>query len=80
MTYLVCGSHEDIVGDFAEGKAQVNNIVLGAAALGEVTDVDDAPRTRLPRHKLQVGGRRTDFRDSLILRYGFWKISLGLEL
>lgn len=55
MWYLVCGAHEDVVGDFAEGQAKVNNIVLGAAALREVTDVDDAPGTRLPRHKLRAG-------------------------
>lgn len=33
VSYLVCGAHEDVVGDFAEGQAQVNDIVLGAAAL-----------------------------------------------
>lgn len=53
VSYLVCGAHEDVVGDFAEGQAQVNDIVLGAAALQEVTDVDDAPRSRLSWHKLK---------------------------
>lgn len=54
------GAHEDVVGDFAEGQAEVNNIVLGAAALREVTDVDDAPGTQLPRHKLQAGEERME--------------------
>lgn len=58
MRYLVCGAHEDVVGDLAEGQTQVDHIVLGAAALREVTDVHDAPGTRLPRYKLQAGERR----------------------
>lgn len=41
MLYLVGRAHEDVVGDFPEGQSQVDDIILCAAALGEVADVDD---------------------------------------
>ena len=40
--YLVSGAHEDVVGDFAKRQSQVDDIILGAAALGKVADVDDS--------------------------------------
>lgn len=65
-SYLVCGTHEDVVGDFAEGQAQINDIVLGAAALGEVTDMDHTPRSRFPLHKLERRKKQTKVKLSLI--------------
>lgn len=41
VLYLVGRAHEDVVGDFPEGQSQVDDIILCAAALGEVADVDD---------------------------------------
>lgn len=45
------GAHEDVVGDFAKGQAQVDDIILCAAAIREVADVDDSPRGGLPGWK-----------------------------
>ncbi|TNN62143.1 hypothetical protein EYF80_027633 [Liparis tanakae] len=36
-------AHEKVVGDFAKGQSQVDDIIFCAAALGEVADVDDSP-------------------------------------
>jgi len=36
-------AHEKVVGDFAKGQSQVDDIILCAVALGEVADVDDSP-------------------------------------
>lgn len=56
----MCWAHEDVVGHFAEGKSQVDNVVLRAAALREVTDVHDASGTRFTLKKL-----RKDTRDEI---------------
>lgn len=37
------GAHEDVVGDFAKGYSQVDDIILSAAAFREVADVNDPP-------------------------------------
>ena len=44
-------THEDVIGDFAEGQSQVDDIVFGAAAFWEVADVDDTPRDGFPGWK-----------------------------
>ena len=35
-------AHENVVGDFAKGQSQVDDIVLCAAAFREVADVNDS--------------------------------------
>lgn len=51
--YLISGFHEDIVGDLPKRKAQVNDIVLCAASLGEVADVNNSTQCRFPLGKLE---------------------------
>lgn len=40
--YLMGRAHEDVVGDFAKGYSQINDIILCAAAFREVADVNDS--------------------------------------
>lgn len=40
LWYLVRGAHQNVVGDLAKGQSQVDDIILGAAAFGEVADVN----------------------------------------
>lgn len=47
-------AHEDVVGHFAEGKSQVDDVILRAAALREVTDVHNASGTRFTLKKLRT--------------------------
>lgn len=48
-------AHEDVVGDFAEGQPQVDDIILRAAAFREVADVNDSARRGLSgRERLQT--------------------------
>lgn len=50
--YLMRRAHEDVVGHFSEGYTQVDDVILSAAALRQVTDVDDTTRTRFTLKKL----------------------------
>lgn len=43
----MCGSHQNVVGDFAEGQAQVDDIILCTASLRKIADVNDAARRGL---------------------------------
>lgn len=56
--YLISRFHEDIVGDLPKREAQVNDIILCAASLREVTDVNNATQCRFPLGKL-VGGEKS---------------------
>lgn len=51
--YLISGFHEDIVGDLPKWKAQVNDIILCAASLGEVADVNNSTQWRFSLGKLE---------------------------
>lgn len=42
LWYLMCGAHQNVVGDLPKGQSQVDDIILGAAAFGEVADVNDS--------------------------------------
>lgn len=37
--YLIRRLHEDVISDFAKGQSQVDDVILGAAALREIADV-----------------------------------------
>lgn len=37
----MCRSHQNVVGDFAEGQSQVDDIILRAASFRKVADVND---------------------------------------
>lgn len=50
--YLISGFHEDIVSDLPKREAQVNDIILRAASLGEIADVDNSTKCRFPLGKL----------------------------
>lgn len=62
--YLISGFHEDIVGDLPKWEAQVNDIILCAASLGEVADVNNSTQCRFPLGKL---GKKTTQNNVFIL-------------
>lgn len=64
--YLISGFHEDIVGDLPKRKAQVNDIVLCAASLGEVADVNNSTQCRFPLGKLE---KKPNLKPCFYLRY-----------
>lgn len=51
----MCGAHQDVVGDLAEGQPQVDDVVLRAAAFRKVADVNNsAGRDLSGRKQLQI--------------------------
>lgn len=52
VQYLISRFHEDIVGDLSKGEAQVNDIILCAASLREVANVNNSTQCRFPLGKL----------------------------
>lgn len=56
VQYLISRFHEDIVGDLSKWEAQVNDIILCAASLREVANVNNSTQCRLPLGKL---GKKT---------------------
>lgn len=53
QTYLISWLHEDIISDLAKGQPQVNDVILCAASLRQVADVDHAAGARFPLGKLR---------------------------
>lgn len=52
QTYLISWLHEDIISDLAKGQPQVDDVILCAASLRQVADVDHAAGARFPLGKL----------------------------
>lgn len=52
VQYLISRFHEDIVGDLSKWEAQVNDIILCAASLGEIANVNNSTQCRFPLGKL----------------------------
>lgn len=52
QTYLISRLHEDVISDLAKGQPQVNDVILCAASLWQVADVDHAAGARFPLGKL----------------------------
>lgn len=52
QTYLIGRLHEDVIGDLSKGQPQVNDVILSAAAFGEIADVHHAASTRFPLWEL----------------------------
>lgn len=64
--YLISGFHEDIVGDLPKRKAQVNDIVLCAASLRQVADVNNSTQCRFSLGKLE---KKSHSKPCLHLKY-----------
>lgn len=55
LWYLMCGAHQNVVGDLAERQSQVDDIILRAAAFRKVADVNNSAGRHLSGQKwLQV--------------------------
>lgn len=52
QTYLISRLHEDVISDLAKGQPQVNDVILCAASLRQVADVDHAAGACFPLGKL----------------------------
>lgn len=53
VQYLISRFHENIIGDLSKWEPQVNDIILCAASLREVANVNNSTRCRFPLGKLE---------------------------
>lgn len=63
VQYLISRFHEDIVGDLSKWEAQVNDIILCAASLREVANVNNSTQCRFPLGKL---GKKTQLKPMFL--------------
>lgn len=66
----MCGTHENIIGDFAKWDAQVDDIILCATALRKVADVDDPTREGFSLGELRQR------KNTLTIRLGVYHSSI----